>query len=143
VIAWADYLIAQTDIPPTWMIDLSLSHDYRVLDVMGILAVIKTGADGAETCRAIFGFIDPPPTQTFDEAERFAKHLYDIARACVNGDWNCRLLIEADQVDDTFLLIRDGSINLPKQRAIEELRIFLEENRDDRVRNFLDACLRH
>lgn len=142
VIAWADYLIEHTDIPPIWMIDLSVSHDYHVLDVMTLLAGIKLGADGAETCRAIYGFIDSPPVETFGDAERFAKRLYELARACVNGDWNCRLLIEADQLSDTFLFIRDGSVNWPEQQAVEQVRTFLTENRDERVRVFLDDCLR-
>jgi hypothetical protein len=142
VIAWADYLIAQTEIPPGWMIDLSLSQDLDELDVNAILDRIGTGADPAAMCRAMYGFLETPSGQTFEEAERFARHLYDIARACLNMDWNSSMLVEADQINDIFLLIRDGSTNMPKLRAVEEVRTFLEGNRDMRVRTFLDECVR-
>jgi hypothetical protein len=142
VIAWADHLIAQSQIPSGWMIDLSLSQNFHDLDVVAILDRIGDGADPAAMCRAMYGFLEVPADCTFEVAERFAKRLYDIACDCLDMDWSSSLLVEADQIDDTFLLMQDGTISMSEQEAVGEVRKFLEENREMRVKNFLAECAR-
>lgn len=117
VIAWADWLIEREEAtPPTWVINLSLSHNLHVLDIVSILRTQASESDRVRICQAIYAFIEPPTAPTFDEAESFARYMYHITRDCLGADWNCEMLCEVDQIHDDFALIRD-SRRWPRCRA--------------------------
>ena len=142
VIAWADWLIEREEAaPPDWMINLSLSHNLHVLDIVSILRKLAGETDRVAVCRAIYAFIEPPAASTFDEAEAFARYVYDITRDCVGADWTYPLLCEADQIHDDFALIRDGYLKTPRWKAIKDVGQFLENNCDGQVKALLDRCV--
>jgi hypothetical protein len=142
-VVWADHLIEMSEQPPNWLIDLSLSQNLHVVDVMKLLDQIGKGADPAEVCRNLYGFLPSPEGYSLDQAEALARQAYRIAFHCFDADWSHRLLCEADHIDETFLLVRDGTFTLPKTRVIEELWDFLDVNRKFVVRKFLAGLRRH
>jgi hypothetical protein len=142
-VAWADHCIEKTEQPSIWLIDLSLSQNLHVVDVMKLLDQMGKGVDPVEVCREVYGFLPSPEGYSFDQAEALARQAYRIALHCLNADWTHRLLCEADQLEDTFSLVRDGTINLTTTEVIEQLWDFLEINRTKSVRDFLAGLRRH
>jgi hypothetical protein len=140
VVAWADYLIERTDQPPMWMIDLALSQNLHVVDLVGILDPIAKTADPTETCEEVYGFVELNPGPTYEEAERCIHQLYVIARHCLRDDWRNRLLSHADGLDDEFEMMRHGGFAAAKPTLIEEVRSFLERHQTFRVKSFLQSC---
>ncbi len=140
-VAWADHLIDRIDAPPPWMIDLSLSQNLHYVDVVKMLEQRSNGADPVQTCRSLFAFIPTRDTYTFEQAEMLAHELYRIALHCMNADWwRYPLLCSAYELDDKFLLVREGVyIADEPNQLIWWTQDFLDINRDLKIRRFLDA----
>jgi hypothetical protein len=142
-VAWADHLIEKTDQPTTWLIDLSLSQNLHFMDVTKLLDQVGKGVDPTEVCRNVYGFLPSPEGYSFDQAEALARQAYRVAIHCFNADWSHRLLCDADQIDDTFLLVRDGTWNIAETKVVEHFWDFLDVNRSLVVRKFLGGLRRH
>lgn len=143
VIAWADRCIERTEHPPGWMIELSLSHDLHVVDVLRLLNEVGRGVDSADICRGLYAFLPDPTGYSLDDAEGLARQIYRIAQHCFNYDWTNNLLCEADSLEDTFVLVRDGTIAMATTALVEKVREFLGANRDPRVRDWLRSLKRY
>jgi hypothetical protein len=143
VIAWADHLIEKTDQPPLWMIDLSLSHDLHVVDVVRLLNEVGTGVVPIDICRGLYGFLPSPEGYSFEQAEALAKRLYQIARHCFDADWRQQLLCDADQLDDTFLLVRDATFSVTTNEVVWQVWEFLDVNRNAAVKRFIAGLTKH
>lgn len=135
VVRWADRRIMEIESPPVWLIDLSLSRDWNVLDVISKLQEVGKGTHADAVFKTILGLIPEVRGMSFEAAEALAKRIYDIARDCI-GDWHNPLLSKADQISDNFVLQRDGYITLSQREVVNELAEFVTDNRDQRM---LDA----
>lgn len=129
VVRWADERIAATDSPPLWLIDLSLSQNRHILDVIALLKPITEGVDAMTTCRTVYALLPNLSGCTFGEASLWAKLVYRITRDCFKDDWSVELLPMADSVAETFDLVRDGYSTLNGQQATEQLVGFVAEHR--------------
>lgn len=143
VIAWADRCIERTQHPPDWMIELSLSHERHVVDVLRLLNEVGTGVNPADICRGLYAFLPNPAGYSLDDAEGLARQIYRIAQHCFNHDWTNKLLCEADSLEDTFVLVRDGTIAMATAALVEKVGEFLKVNRDARVRDLLRSLKRY
>ena len=130
VVRWADRRIAETDIPPAWLIDLSLSQDRHLSDLISELSEVGTDVSAEAVLRAVLALVPGVRAMSFDEAETLAKRLYGIARHRID-DWGSKLLGEADAIDDEFALVRSGYCS--RQAAVERLADFVADNRDERA----------
>lgn len=143
VVAWADYLIEGSEAaPPAWLIDLSLSQDLHPLDVLSILNTLAQSVDRADICRAIYGFMQRPSGQTPDETAIFAEQLYKTTYDLLDGDWTSPLLRRADDVADALDFIREGYLKMSPEQGVDDVNQFLKVNRDCRVKDLLDRCVR-
>jgi hypothetical protein len=134
IIEWADRRITEIEIPPTWLIDLSLSRNAHPLDVTGNLKRVAFGVEPLRTCTAIYAILARDLSGfTSEEAEEFAGAMYMIAFKCFDGDWNNELLCVTDRLADNFEFNREGWLNWSRSRAIEALQQFLAEFRDDSI----------
>ena len=133
VVRWADRRLESMQSPPDWLIDLSLSQNLHVLDVISLLKRVSAGADRLDTCKALLALFPPLQPRTFDKAEKVAKQLYRITHECLHGDWQLPLLAESDNVADTFDFIRDRYVNLHPDEAVKQLLDFIDRHRDEAV----------
>jgi hypothetical protein len=131
VVRWADRRIESSDIPPGWLIDLSLSQNLHDLDLIALLRRVGAGADPVATCRALYAFCPGARGLSFDAAAKLAERLYHITYDCLDGDWTRPLLAEADQVADTFDFVREGYVDLSRDDAVRQLDEFIERHRDE------------
>jgi hypothetical protein len=132
VVRWADRRIGEVDVAPEWLINLSLSQDANLMQLIGDLKQIADGVDPSATCKGAYSLVPNRGGVSFDEAEELAKLLYRIAYRSLGGDWHNSLLRESDSIADMFCLVRDGYAKLSEQQAIDRLFSFIERNRDSR-----------
>ena len=137
VVRWADRRIEAADVPPPWLIDLSLSQRLHVLDVSGILKSVAAGTDPVATCEAIYALV-PIMGRTFVDAEKMAARLYRTTRDCLEADWNRPLLSQVDHISDTFQLVRDGYTDLTEHDAIRRLHEFVGKHHNPELLRLLD-----
>jgi hypothetical protein len=130
VVRWADRRIEELNIPPVWLIDLSLSLNLHLSDLTSLLQRVGHGADPAGTVEAILALLPPVAASTVEEAERIASRLYDIAYECFNGEWDYPLLAEADRVLDAFEFDWRGYPRSSAEEAVKQLHAFIERHRN-------------
>jgi hypothetical protein len=130
VVLWADSRIESTDAPPEWLLDLSLSHNFHILDLVGLLNRVSEGVDPVSTCRAVYALLPEVGAYTFDRAASFAARLYGITYVCFKGDWSHELLSTADQLADEFELLRGGYVRATEGEVVAALQRFVREHRN-------------
>ena len=79
VIAWADNQIARRPDPPPWLIDLSLSQDWHIADVISLLKTIAANTDGKTTFLGVCSLLPDVTHYTFEQCESLAARLYQTA----------------------------------------------------------------
>jgi hypothetical protein len=137
IICWADSCIEAIDVPPTWLIELSLSHEMHIVDVAKLLDNFGADVDAERVCRCIYAFIAEPVDETYAGLARFAGRLYDVTRGCLGPDWTQELLCEADQLHDNVILSQDRTYHSTERELASQSRQFLRINRDCSVRELL------
>ena len=129
VVRWADRRIDELPTPPGWLIDLSLSRNLDLTDLVSMLRRVGAGADPVETCKAVYALFPDVRDLSFDRAAERAGLLYRITAECLAWDWDCPLLAEADHVDDMFGFVRDGYVDLGREGAVAQFQEFLDRHR--------------
>jgi hypothetical protein len=79
VVAWADELIEKSDLPETWMMDLSMSSHAHVEDVIAQLDTLSAGCDHLAAIRIILGQMYRILLHDRGPARQFAKVLFQLA----------------------------------------------------------------
>lgn len=133
IVRWADRRIEAGAAPPDWLIELSLSQNLHLMDVISLLERVGTGVDPVATCEAILALYPEVEAPSFDEAAKLAEGLYQLVSECLG--WECKypLWVEADDVADNFDFVRDGYIDLSRDGAVGQFRRFIERHRDERI----------
>jgi hypothetical protein len=134
VVNWADRRIESTDTPPQWLIDLSLSQNLHLLDIVGLLERVAEGVDPVTTCRAVYALFPDAAGLSLDEATSLSSQLYQVTLHTLDGDWN-DLMSEVTHIDDSFSLL--PYIDLTERGAVLQLHEFIERHRNPDVVGFL------
>jgi hypothetical protein len=137
IIRWADSWIEAIDVPPTWLIDLSLSHDMHAVDVAKLLDNIGPDVDAESVCRCVYAFIAEPVDETYAGLARFAGRLYDVTTDCLGNDWMEELPREAGQLHENMILSQDRTYHFSERELASQARRFLRINRDCSVRDLI------
>jgi hypothetical protein len=143
VIGWADRQIESLDLPPAWLIDLAMSHQFDVLDVIALLKPVADGAVPAETLTAAFALLPKVEFNDIDAAEKFAKRLYSIAYDCLHGDWTQEVLVDLDQLSDGFDIYWGRSGSVTEQELMREVSAFVARHRQDAPAELLHPVTWH
>ncbi len=133
VVRWADRRIAEIDVPPAWLVDLSLSQDRHRLDLIGDLNRLGDGVDPVAVCRAIYALLPDVGGRSFDRVARVAKQVYRTTYECLGGDWSQPLLSVTDNLADAFDFLRDGYLNSTEQAVAGAVERFAEEHRNGAI----------
>ena len=133
IVAWADRRIAETDVPAMWLIDLSLSRDAHVLDVLSILNRVAQGVDPVATCKAIYALLPELKGGSFDHARAYAARLYEMTADCLKFDWSQELLPITDNLADNFDFLRGGYLDSTEAEVILDVQRFVRDHRDGRI----------
>jgi len=135
VVAWADGEIGRrADVPPPWLIELSLSKRRHVLDVIAILNEVAGKVDRRAVFAGVCSLLPDLNHYDFDQCEALARRLYRTAYELFEGDWNCELLAASDEAADAFEWQRDGCIADTRDQVAATFRAFVDGLRDDAVR---------
>jgi|GEM_PF-725038 len=133
VVLWADRRITEVSGAPEWLINLSLSKDKALLDLISELNQIGDGVDPLATCESAYALVPQRDGISFAEAEVLAKFIYRITHRGLKSNWHIRLLREADEIADAFCLVREGYSKLSEEQAVERLHAFVGRHRDGEV----------
>lgn len=137
VVAWADRQIEARENLPAWLMDLSLSAGSRLEDTASSLRILAEPISGLDICRAFYALLPEAAGTQLADAERLAGVVYAVARSCLKGDWSYRLLRRAEDLRESFALMREGFSGYLLRDLTRELRDFVAEYRDDDVRAWL------
>lgn len=137
VVRWADRRIEEIDQPPLWLIDLSLSQEILLMDVISNLKEAGKGADPKAVFKITFGSLPNVRDLSFDQAESLASRVYYITRNWTGQE--IPLIDEASRIDDTFCLARAGILS--QQQALQQLTTFFDEHRDEGVARLLQPVM--
>lgn len=141
VVAWADGQIERRANPSAWLIDLSLSEQMRVLDVISLLNRVAEGVNSTDVFRAFLSLLPDLSQGEYSEFQQRAEILYTIAFDCLDGDWTNEVLREADRVADNFDWQREGYMRLTKGNVIDQFHRFIERHRDLELRQAMQPIL--
>ena len=133
VVRWADRRIAEGDVPPPWLIDLSLSEGQHLLDVVGDLKRLAEDAGPVVTCEAAYALLPDVAGYSFARAAALAKRVYRITYERLGGDWSQPLLATTDRLADDFDFLRDGYLNSTEQAVVGAFQQFVEDHRVERL----------
>src|SRR5688572_6599735 len=138
VIAWADSQIARRpDPPPPWLIDLSLSRDWHIADVISLLNTIAGDTDGKATFLGVCSLLPNITHYTFEQCKSLAAKLYQTAYFCLSGDWSDGLLAQADEAADMFEWYLDGELDMAREEILHRFHQFVASLRDKAVAQHL------
>jgi hypothetical protein len=73
VARWADRRIAEIDSAPEWLIDLSLSQNKNLPELISDLKQIVLGVDPVATCKAAYALVPNIGSYSFTEVERVVR----------------------------------------------------------------------
>ena len=141
VVEWADRIIARRDQPPAWLLDLSMSAQLHLLDVVSLLNNAGAEIDPVQLCRGILSLLPDMSEDNFAELERRAEAIYLLVFDAVQGNWSYPILSEADGVRDNFEWKREGYIQMSEGQVIDQVHSFIERYRDSEVRRALAPVL--
>lgn len=133
VVEWADRQIEALDVPPMWLIDLSMSQHLHYLDMIALLKPVAAGVNKLDTVTAAFSMLPCMGDVSFEDAIDFAYRLYCIAFEGLNVDWSQPLLRELDWLSDEFMLVRDGYSATSERDLIDRLQSFIEQQRNPKL----------
>ena len=119
------------------MIDLSLSRDRHLLDLISDLKRLAESVDPVATCKAMFALLPDVDAYSFDQVAAFAARLYRITYDCLSGDWSKEVLRVTDALADDFDFLRDGYLAATEEQVAGAVRQFVHDHRDDAVARLL------
>jgi hypothetical protein len=130
VIAWADSLIEQMDIPDSEIIDLSLAGHSNSYELISILSEMAIGSDRFAAMKTVFGKMYSVLSQDVSHARKYSSAIMDFV---VENHYN----LPDDfyfmyGIDDAFELAEIGiygSVDEISKRFIEELKPFCDDPR--------------
>ena len=144
VVLWADRRIGELEQPSAWLIDLSLSQEWYIADLISHLKQAAEAVKPVDICSAVYAIAPHAGGLSFDQAESLAKLLYRITRECLGGDWSYPLLAQTDEIADSFAFVRDGYSSLTTEQATEQLAEFIEKHRiESTTRALLPVVWQH
>jgi hypothetical protein len=116
IVQWADREISARSEPPLWILDLAMSEQSHVLDVISLLKNAGGGnhADPIETIRVAYALL--PDTLSFDyQASAYlAGQIYRVTCDALGADWSQPMVSDACWLADEFQLVEEGYSTLAK-----------------------------
>jgi hypothetical protein len=130
LIQWADAEIEQRAEPAEWLLDLSLSGNAHILDVVGLLRRASAPANSLAICRVLFALLPDVEGASPDKMAVLAHRIYRVTYWHLGPDWTNPLLREADKLHEDFNLALYALIGYSLEDACRQLRDFVRRFKD-------------